>query len=237
MRPHSPFTDRSPRADVPEIAGALAGIGDAFGFLVAPLAAIAALVSHYRQASGIVRLQMRWFVAAIALLWCGVVLDQLASGVWPEAQGLPGAPGIALVPVTLAVAVLRYRLYEIDRVVSRTIGWAIVTALLAGVLVGGIVILQAVLAPFTNENTIAVAASTLVAFALFQPLRRRVQRAVDRRFDRARYDSQGTADAFAHRLRSETDMTAVLGDLSSTTGASVAPVSLGVWIRSVESGR
>lgn len=222
---------------VPGIAGTLASVGNAFGFLVAPLAAIAALVSHFRQARGIVRLQMRWFIAAIAILWCGVVLDQVASEVWPEALGMLGAPGIALVPVTLALAVLRYRLYEIDRVISRTLGWAIVTSLLAGILVGGIVVLQAVLAPFTNENTIAVAASTLVAATLFQPLRRRVQRAVDRRFDRARYDGQGTLDAFAHRLRSETDMTAVLGDLSSTTGASVAPVSLGVWIKSAEGGR
>ena len=183
-----------------------------------------------RQASGIVRLQMRWFIAAIAILWCGVVLDQLASGVWPEAQGLLGAPGIALVPVALGIAVLRYRLYEIDRVISRTLGWAIVTALLAGVLVGGIVVLQAVLAPFTNENTIAVAASTLVAFALFQPLRRRVQRAVDRRFDRARYDGQLTADAFAEHLRSDVDLGSLRASLAATADRAVRPTGAAVWL-------
>ena len=96
-----------------------------------------------------------------------------------------GIISISLIPVAIGIAILRYHLYEIDRVISRTLGWTIVTALLAGVLVGGIAVLEAVLAPFTNENTIAVAASTLVAAALFQPLRRRVQRAVDRRFDRA----------------------------------------------------
>ena len=173
---------------------------------------------------------MRWFIAAIAIMACGVVLDQLASEVWPRSQGLLSAPGIALVPVALAVAVLRYRLYEIDRVISRTLGWAIVTALLAGVLVGGIVILQAVLAPFTNENTIAVAASTLVAAALFQPLRRRVQRAVDRRFDRARYDGQGTVDAFAEHLRSDVDLGSLRSSLAATADNAVRPTSAAVWL-------
>ena len=133
----------------------------------------------------------------------------LLTDVNPElASTLSGLAIIAMfaLPVVIGIAILRYRLYEIDRIISRTLGWAIVTALLAGVLVGGIVVLQAVLAPFTNENTIAVAASTLVAFALFQPLRRRVQRAVDHRFDRARYDGQRTADAFAEHVRSDVDL-------------------------------
>ena len=109
-------------------------------------------------------------------------------------------------PIVIGIAILRYRLYEIDRIISRTIGWAIVTGLLVAVFAGLVVALQAVLAPVTKENTLAVAASTLVAFALFQPLRRRVQRAVDRRFDRARYDGQRTVGAFAERLRNEVDL-------------------------------
>ena len=213
------------------IAGILAGIGDASGFLFAPFAALAALVSHYRRAHGIVRQQMRWFIGAIALLACGVVLDQLASEVWPGSQGLLGAPGIALVPVALAVAVLRYHLYEIDRVVSRTLGWTIVTALLAGVLVGGIAVLETVLAPFTNENTIAVAASTLLAATLFQPLRGRVQRAVDHRFDRARVDGDRTATAFADRMRDEVEITAVADDLARTIDAAIRPASQTLWLR------
>ena len=217
-------------SDVPWLAGSLAGIGEAFVFLVAPIAAIAALVSHYRQARGTVRLQMRWFIAAIAITVCGVILDLLVSDVLPGSQGLLSAPGIVLIPVALAVAVLRYHLYEIDRVISRTLGWAIVTALLAGVLVGGIVILQAVLAPFTNENTIAVAASTLVAAALFQPLRRRVQRAVDRRFDRALYDGQRTVDAFAEQLRSDVDLGSLRSSLAATADDAVRPTSAAVWL-------
>ncbi len=222
--------DRSYVLTVPGIAGTLAGIGNAFGFLVAPLAALAALVSHYRQASGVVRLQMRWFIAAIAILLCGVVLDQVAAEVWPGAQGLFTAPGIALIPVALAVAVLRYHLYEIDRVISRTLGWAIVTAVLAGILIGGIALLQVVLAPLTEENTIAVAASTLVAFALFQPVRRRVQLAVDRRFDRARYNGQHTVDVFAEHVRSDVDLGSLQVALATTADRAVRPASASVWL-------
>jgi hypothetical protein len=214
------------------LAGALWAIGNTIGFLVAPLAALAALVVHHRRARGYVRQQMRWFTAAIALVAFGTVLDQLASMVVPEAQGLLSAPGVAFVPIALALAILRYRLYEIDRVISRTLGWTVVTALLAGVLVGGIVILQSLLAPFTNENTIAVAASTLVAAALFQPLRRRVQRAVDRRFDRALYDGQRTVDAFAEQLRSDVDLGSLRSSLAATADNAVRPTSAAVWLSS-----
>jgi hypothetical protein len=223
--------DRSFRpSDVPWLAGTLVGIGDLFGFVVAPSAAIAALVSHYRQARGIVRLQMRWFIAAIAITAGGVVLDLLASEMLPGSQGLLSAPGLTLIPIALAFAVLRYHLYEIDRVISRTLGWTIVTALLAGVLGGGIVILQALLAPFTNGDTIAVAASTLVAATLFQPMRRRVQHAVDRRFDRARYDGQRTVDVFAEQLRSDVDLGSLRSSLAATADHAVRPTSATVWL-------
>jgi hypothetical protein len=201
--------------------------------------ATAAVIVRYRRGSSVVRHQVKWLaaVAAVSALAfpLAFALPVLADGIVVTAIWLVAFSSLAALPVAIGVAVVRYRLYEIDRLISRTIGWAILTAVLAGVLVGGIVALQAILAPFANESSIAVAASTLVALALFQPLQRRVQRAVDRRFDRARYDGQRTADQFAHRLRSETDMTAVLGDLSRTTGASVAPTTLGVWIRSAES--
>ena len=104
------------------------------------------------------------------------------------------------------------------------------TAVLVATLVVGIGLLQAVLAPFTKENTIAVAASTLIAFALFQPLRRRVQRAVDRRFDRARYDGQRTADAFAEHVRSSVDLGTLSAMLASTAGEAVRPTGSAVWL-------
>ena len=114
--------------------------------------------------------------------------------------------GILAMPITIGIAILRYRLYEIDRLISRTIGWALVTGILVAVFALLVVALQAALTPVTDESTLAVAASTLVAFALFQPLRRRVQRAVDRRFDRARYDGQRTTAVFADRVRNEVDL-------------------------------
>jgi len=102
---------------------------------------------------------------------------------------------------------------------------------LLAVFAGAVVLLQAVLAPFTQENTLAVAASTLVAFALFQPLRRRVQRAVDRRFDRARYDGQRTVDAFAERLRNDVDLVSLRSSLAATADQAVRPSGTGLWLR------
>ena len=119
-------------------------------------------------------------------------------------------------PIASGTAVLGYRLFEIDRIISRTIGWAMVSGILVAAFAATVVGLQALLAGFTQGQTLAIAASTLVAFALFQPLRRRVQTAVDRRFDRARYDAQRTVDAFAQRLRDETNMEKVTSDLSRT---------------------
>ena len=133
-------------------------------------------------------------------------------------------------PIAIGIAVIRYRLYEIDRLISRTIGWALVTGILVAVFGVLVVALQAALAPVTDESTLAVAASTLVAFALFQPLRRRVQTAVDRRFDRALYDGQRTIDAFAGRLRSEVDLTTIRTSLATTADEAVRPTTATVWL-------
>jgi len=135
------------------------------------------------------------------------------------------------VPIAVGIAVLRYRLYEIDRIVSRTISYAAVTAVLVAVFVGAILLFQAVLAPVTGENTVAVAASTLVVAALFQPLRRRIQGVVDHRFNRARYDAQRTAEAFADRLRDQVDMDPLRADLVATVDASLRPTLAGIWLR------
>ena len=138
--------------------------------------------------------------------------------------------------MSVGIAVTRYRLYEIDRIISRTIGWATVTVLLGAVFVVLVVALQAVLAPVTDESTLAVAASTLVAFALFQPVRRRVQRAVDHRFDRARYDGERTAAAFGERLRNEVDLAGVETDFRDTVTTALRPRSTAIWIRGAAAG-
>jgi len=138
---------------------------------------------------------------------------------------------VLLIPVAIGIAILRYRLYEIDRLVSRTVSWAVVTGVLVTVFAGAVVALQGVLDGVTQGQTLAVAASTLVAFALFQPIRRRVQSVVDRRFDRARYDAQRTVDAFAERLRNEVDLTTLRTALVATADDAVRPVSSTVWLR------
>ena len=133
--------------------------------------------------------------------------------------------GILAMPIAIGIAVTRYRLYEIDRLISRTIGWALVTGVLVLVFAGTVVGLQAILARITQGETLAVAASTLVAFALFQPVRRRVQTAVDRRFDRARYDGDRTAAAFTERLREQVDLAGLEADIAGVVDTALRPSS------------
>jgi hypothetical protein len=142
-----------------------------------------------------------------------------------------GVGSVTLIPISIGIAVLRYRLYDIDRLISRTLAYGLVTAVLVAVLAAGNLALQTVLAGITQAGTVAVAASTLAAFALFQPLRRRVQSAVDRRFDRARIDADRTVSAFAERLRGELDLASVTGDLRATALEAVRPLAAAVWLR------
>jgi hypothetical protein len=196
---------------------------------------VASMLARYRRAVGVERLQLRWLVAATAFMVIAIAAG-LASILilGPDIGGLAWVGAIVAyptVPLAIYVAITRHRLYEIDRIISRTIGWAAVTGVLVAVFAGLVVALQAVLAPVTNENTLAVAASTLVAAAMFQPLRRRVQRAVDRRFDRDRYDGERTAERFAGRLRNVVDLSTVRDALVTTAGDAVRPASAAVWLR------
>jgi hypothetical protein len=134
--------------------------------------------------------------------------------------------GAAALPACLGIAILRYRLYDIDRIISRTLAYAIVTGLLIG-LYAGLVLLATQALSF--RTSVAVAASTLAAVALFNPLRRRVQRMVDRRFNRARYDADQTIAAFAARLKDTTDLDAVQNDLATAVHHALEPVHVSVW--------
>jgi hypothetical protein len=140
---------------------------------------------------------------------------------------------LAVLPVAIGVAILRYwqRLYEIDRLVNRTISWAVVTALIVGLFAGFILAFQAMLVPLTRSNELSVAGSTLVAFGLFQPIRRRVQRLVDRRFNRTRCDAERMVAAFAGRLRDEVDLEQLRAEILSTVSAAVEPRSVSLWLR------
>ena len=143
----------------------------------------------------------------------------------PVANNLIGPFGAAALPVCIGVAVLKYRLYAIDRIVSRVISYAVVTALLAGVFVGLVLLTTHVL---SGSSPVAVAASTLVAAALFNPLRRRVQRAVDRRFNRARYDAEAVVAAYTARLRGTVDLDVVQDNLVDAVHHTFEPARLGL---------
>jgi MFS family permease len=196
---------------------------------------VASAVVRYRRGTAIERQQLKWFGATVAL---AVVFLSVAV-VAPEPIGQAGFFGamvaIALLPVAIGMAILRYRLYAIDRLVSRSISWTIVSLSLAAVFAGLVIALQAVLAGITQGGTLAVAVSTLAAFALFQPLRRRVQGAVDRRFDRARYDGQRIVDSFAGHLRDQVDLGQIRAGALATVEETVRPVHAAVWLR--EPGR
>ena len=202
------------------------------------IAAVGWMLRRWRRAEGLERQQFRWLVAAFALESATLAAwAMLTFGAGFRANGptwlLVVATFIAL-PVAVAVSVFRYRLYEIDRVISRTVSWAVVTGILLATFVVLVIGLQTMLARVTQGQTLAVAASTLVAFALFQPVRRRVQRAVDRRFDRARYDAQHTAEAFAERLRDQVDLGTVEASFTDVVARSLRPVAMDVWLRAPE---
>ncbi len=203
------------------------------------VAAAAGLIVRSRRGGTVERTQIKWVVAAALVLLVTELVNVAtfrADAPNTVANTLATA-GIALVPISMGIAILRYRLYDIDRIISRSVGYAVVTGILAVVFGGAVVLLSTILAQLAQGQTIAVAASTLAVFALFQPVRRRVQRIVDRRFDRARYDSEHIATAFSVRLRHEVDMETVTGDLARTVTTSVAPASLSIWLRSRAAGR
>jgi hypothetical protein len=198
--------------------------------------AVAALITRYRRGDRIERLQIRWFGAAVAVCsagFAGVVIEMaIRTDDGPLVSALVSYAGILAMPIAIGIAVTRYRLFEIDRIISRTLAYAVLTVLLVGVYAAGFLLVQTVLASFmVGGGAVAVAASTLAVFALFQPLRKRVQAAMDRRFNRSRYDAQRTVEAFAARLRDEVDLERLGGELRAIVGTTVAPASVGVWLR------
>jgi hypothetical protein len=195
---------------------------------------VASMITRYRAAGPVERAQLRWFVAAIGLTITALAIVGIAS---TNRIGLGQAPLVAFgiagstVPIAIGIAILRYRLYEIDRIVSRTIGWLVVTTIVGLVFVIAVVGLQTVLSRFTESNTLAVAGSTLFAAALFQPLRIQVQRSVDRRFHRARYDGELTVQALGSRLRDEVDLARIRGAVVASADAAVQPATVVMWLR------
>jgi hypothetical protein len=197
------------------------------------LLAGASVVMRFRGSSGVERLQLKWFAYSVAL---GAVLTALAFILpWRDLRNLAWVGGVAvgaLVPVAAGIAILRYRLYDIDVLINRTVVYGATTAAIGATFFLGLVGLQPVLRPLTSGSELAVAASTLVSFTLFQPIRRRVQRAVDRRFDRSRYDAARTLDVFADRVRDEVDLDALGSNLLAAVRQTMAPAHTSLWLRS-----
>jgi hypothetical protein len=230
------------------------GIGGTAGEVVATLRPVAGILLQlslvlglasmfvrFRRSRGDERLQLKWFVLAIASTAGFVALSAVASAVAPAADGANAVEeacfylallGVAALPVTAAVAILKYRLYDIDVVINRALVYGALTATLAASYLGGVLLLQLVLSPLTESSNLAIAGSTLAVAALFRPARRRIQELVDRRFYRRRYDAARTLERFGGRLRNEVDLDALGVELRTVVSETVQPTHVSLWLRS-----
>jgi hypothetical protein len=194
------------------------------------LASVAGQVVSYRRSSGDRREQLKWLIGGSGIAVAGGLLGVPFSDSPDQVLQVAGNIGLVAVlalPLSMGVAILKYRLYDIDRILSRTVAYAIITGLLVGIYAGLVLLATRVLG---FSSTWAVAGSTLAAVALFTPVRRRVQRAVDRRFNRARYDADQTVAAFAGRLQDAVDLDAVRADLLGSVAAVLEPAHVSVWL-------
>ena len=198
--------------------------------LVCALASFGSLVVRWRRSRGVERQQLKWF-----LLGGLVQLLGISAGFFDSAfiNGL-GEAAILALPAAATMGILKYRLYDIDRLISRTLGYAILTALLLGLYLLAVTVLTTLTAPVTRDSPLAVAAATLLAAAAFGPARRRIQRAVDQRFNRDRYDAVRTAEAYRARLRDQLELSSIGDDLVGTAGAALQPRQVVLWLRDDE---
>jgi hypothetical protein len=203
--------------------------GPQLGFLASVVVLWVGAIGHqiatWRHASGERRQQLKWLMSGAAVAAVVGGSSALTNSVLWEVAAL----GFAALPVSIGIGILKYRLYDIDRIISRTLAYAIVTGLLVGVY-AGLVLLATEALPVSLSTPVAVACATLVAAALFNPLRRRVQHAVDRRFNRARYDTDKTVAAFAARLQDAVDLDTVQDDLAGVVHQALEPAHVSVWI-------
>ncbi|MEJ7629930.1 MAG: hypothetical protein WKF54_10105 [Nocardioidaceae bacterium] len=205
------------------------------------VACAVAVVRRFRRSEGIERLQLKWLATAGALVaatylvtMASTALTETAPGVttgWVAVLQTVSLLSLGLLPIAIGIAILRHGLYEIDIVINRALVYGSLTATLASVYLGSILLLQLALNPLTNESDIAVAGSTMAVAAVFRPARARIQSTVDRRFYRSRYDAVRTVDAFAARLRSELDLEAVGADLRGAVQETVQPAHVSLWLR------
>jgi hypothetical protein len=218
------------------VMAAIGGVVTVMGIIALPLAA-ASLVVRYRRASGVERLQLKWFAYVVGLmapaLAVGLILGGYSTGPLGAISTAAWAIvtlGLGLLPAAVGLAVLRYRLYSIDVVIRRTIVYGPLALLLGGAYICSILLLSTVFAPITRGNSVAVAASTLLVAGLFQPVRRRIQAGVDRRFYRSRYDAARELAGLSRQLVSEMDLDGVRRGVVEMIDRTLQPASVAVWL-------
>lgn len=198
---------------------------------IAMLIALGSLIQRYRTADQVARHQYRWVLSALVLLVAGLLFGLVGS----ETSGVEDGPwwfpilfAFLFLPVSFMVAILRYRLYEIDRIVSRTVTYSLVLSLLVGLWAALVTLIGQAL---PIDNSVGVAAATLAAAAAFSPLRRRIQGWVDRRFNRTRFQAQVELDSLSSRLRQVTDIESIRTDIEAVVGRTMQPAGVGIWVR------
>ena len=211
------------------------------------LGAVASVVVRLRQARGDERQQIKWFAYVAALLGAAMLLALVAE-ILHQAAGVDATWGYVLgaggwfsalflvifgIPIAAGIAIFRYRLYDIDVVVNRTLVYGVLTVSLTLLYAGGVLLLQLLLQPLTEESDLAIAGSTLAVAALFRPLRSRIQALVDRRFYRRRYDAARTLEAFGARLRDELDLDTLSVVLRGVVRETMQPAHVSLWVRGV----
>jgi hypothetical protein len=210
------------------------------------LASALSLVLRYRRSGGEERQQIKWIAFAASVVVVVYAIAMIASWVFPEESWTTAGSvwwlnlltyvvlsSFTLVPIAVGIAILKYRLYDVDLLINRTLVYGALTAILAALYFGGIVVLQRVFVALTGEkSTLAVVASTLVIAAVFNPLRRRVQAFVDRRFYRKKYNAAKTLETFSAKLRDETDLEALSDDLVGVVRETMQPAHVSLWLRS-----
>jgi uncharacterized membrane protein YidH (DUF202 family) len=228
---------------IPGAAGRFIGHLDG-AFAVAFFASIVGIVSlgiRYRRSRGVERSQLKWVVYGAGVLAVGLLVEFLVpefvhdQEAYTNVQNVISTLSVSFLPIAIGIAVLRYRLWDIDRLINRTIVYLLLTVVLVGVYAGLVVGLGAVTG--RTGNPLVIAGSTLVVAALFGPARRRIQALIDRRFFRQRYDSERVLAAFSTRLRDELDMASLSGELREAVTDAVQPSTVGLWIRGTAAHR
>ncbi len=231
---------------IPALEGALKVV-NAMGeilFVIAILSAVVCVVRRLRRSTGEARLQLKWFAWVGSVMIVGFLLAAITAATGDDSPvafigniGWPvGLFGLIVgIPAATGISVLRYRLYEIDVVINRTLVYGLLTATLAGAYLGSVLLLQLALDSVTSGSSLAVAVSTLGVAALFRPARSRIQGVVDRRFYRRKYDAARTLEGFSSRLREQVDIEALGGELRSVVAETMQPAHVSLWLK--EPGR